>query len=151
MPISKILRLEKFLEKVDTTGTCWLWKGSHGKQAHAKVHGKMTSASRVAWILFVGEIPSNLFVLHTCDNPMCVRISHLFLGNHQNNMDDMVSKKRSLSGERNPAAKMSNATAILIRKDFADGVRQCDISRKYNVHKCCVSDVLNNRTFKGIG
>lgn len=52
-------------------------------------------AHRVAWLIAKGQIESNLFVLHKCDNPLCCNVDHLFLGTHQDNMDDMKRKGRS--------------------------------------------------------
>jgi hypothetical protein len=54
-----------------------------------------TSAHRVAWIIKNGPIQGGLYVLHKCDNRMCCNPDHLFLGTHQDNMDDMRSKGRS--------------------------------------------------------
>jgi hypothetical protein len=51
-------------------------------------------AHRMAWELFVGQIPPGLFVLHRCDNPPCVKPEHLFLGTQADNLQDASSKGR---------------------------------------------------------
>lgn len=57
---------------------------------------------RVSWQLFNGDIENNLWVLHRCDNPKCVNPDHLFLGTHQDNMDDMIAKGRDSPTFRDP-------------------------------------------------
>jgi hypothetical protein len=41
-----------------------------------------------------GEYDESMEVCHKCDTPLCVRPDHLFLGTHQENMDDMHNKER---------------------------------------------------------
>jgi len=53
--------------------------------------------SRQAYKLFIGEIPKNLDVCHHCDNPKCVRPSHLFIGTRKDNMQDCIKKGRHKS------------------------------------------------------
>jgi hypothetical protein len=93
---------ERFWAKVDQRADCWLWLGARNATGygHAILNGKQTTAQRVAWELTHGPIPAGQFALHRCDNPSCVRPSHLFLGTHQDNMADMVGKGRAASGER---------------------------------------------------
>ena len=55
-------------------------------------------AHRYSWEIHKGPIPDGLFVLHRCDVPACVNPSHLFLGNNQENVDDMMNKGRHVSG-----------------------------------------------------
>jgi hypothetical protein len=52
--------------------------------------------ARVIWLYLKGPIPSNLWILHKCDNGRCANPDHLFLGNQSDNMKDAY-KKRSNS------------------------------------------------------
>jgi len=58
-----------------------------------------------------------MFVCHRCDNPRCIRPSHLFLGSHDENMADMVIKNRAarMRGEINGSAKLGTDEVVSIR------------------------------------
>jgi hypothetical protein len=47
-----------------------------------------------------GPIPEGLFVCHTCDNPPCINVEHLFLGTPKDNAHDCIAKGRWPSGPR---------------------------------------------------
>ena len=96
---------ERFWRHVDQSGDCWVWTGSltNGGYGHLGLGGRdggTDRAHRVSWRLHFGEIPSGLWVLHKCDNPPCVRPEHLFLGTHDDNMRDCVSKSRHRAATR---------------------------------------------------
>lgn len=102
-PLGKWIPLaERFERYVDRSGgpdACWPWTGSATHLGYGLIRGtgspgKQLMATRVSWELAYGFHPGKLFVCHRCDNPPCVNPSHLFLGTHQDNMDDMVRKGR---------------------------------------------------------
>jgi HNH endonuclease len=87
---------ERFWAKVHKTEHCWEWvagKSSNGYGAYWH-----EGAHRVAYRFTYGEIAPRLFVLHHCDNKLCVRPDHLFLGTQADNMHDMCRKKRWRGG-----------------------------------------------------
>jgi len=86
---------------------CWIWLGSTNPKGYGTLscRGVPLKAHRVSWWLFKGEIPSGLFVLHRCDVRDCVNPNHLFLGTHQDNMDDMRKKQRAKNQFTCPTAK----------------------------------------------
>lgn len=89
---------ERFWEKVERSEGCWLWKGgTTGRTGYGRIMvrtGNQALAHRVAWEFTNGPIPNGLECLHRCDVPACVRPDHLFLGTHEENMQDASRKGR---------------------------------------------------------
>ena len=92
---------DRFFRRVElgSPNDCWNWTGSRIK---ANWHGQWRSSDgrielthRAAWRLMKGEIPKGLWVLHKCDNPVCVNPAHLFLGTASDNCKDMLAKGRA--------------------------------------------------------
>ncbi len=76
---------------------CWIWlAGKRGNNSYGgfKPYTKYNPvlAHRFSYQLYVGDIPSNLKVLHKCDNPLCVNPNHLFLGTQLDNIKDRDKK-----------------------------------------------------------
>ncbi len=83
---------------------CWPWLGfmppSGMRYGRFVIDGKRIMAHRVAFALTNGPVPSGLVVMHTCDNPQCVRPSHLKLGTIIENRRDCVLKGRHCQGDK---------------------------------------------------
>jgi hypothetical protein len=75
---------------------CWTWTGTRNGDGYGQltVDCQQRLAHRVSVALHQGSIDYNQVVLHACDNPSCVRPSHLTPGTQSENMQDMVAKGR---------------------------------------------------------
>lgn len=118
-------RDERFiLDRVVERNGCWEWQGARtsrgyghfgvcidGKQRHFKAH-------RAAFLIFTGNDPSGLEVMHACDNTRCCNPDHLTLGTHAENMADMKRKGRAVGapGPLNHSTKLTAADVQSIRK-----------------------------------
>ena len=103
------IQLERWFAKVEKSDGCWLWtghcsSGARGDYGRVKINGELWSAHRASYAQFVAPIPDGLFVLHRCDVPRCVRPDHLFLGTHDDNMEDMRKKGRVVTPDRSGSA-----------------------------------------------
>ena len=86
----------KFYDLCERVGECLEWRGHRNKHGYGvkRFNKKTMLAHRVSYLISNGDIPDLMCVLHRCDNPCCVEPSHLWLGTHQDNMDDMNEKGR---------------------------------------------------------
>lgn len=92
-----VRNLAAFWERVDKTETCWLWMGQRippNGYGMRRVHHRKMYTHRLAWEMVNGPIPKGMLVMHTCDNPPCVRPDHLVLGTSRQNTQDMLAKGR---------------------------------------------------------
>lgn len=95
----------RFFDKIKKTRSCWVWIAAKRKTGYGcfKHRGKVLDSHRISWTLEKGDIPKGKWVLHKCDNPICVRPSHLFLGTPRDNVLDMIAKGRwtpAMKGKR---------------------------------------------------
>jgi hypothetical protein len=87
--------LERFWSKVLKADGCWLWQGTRDDHGYGtiSVAGSEFRASRISYAIAFGD-PGKLNVLHSCDNPPCVKPNDLFLGTDADNVRDAFSKGR---------------------------------------------------------
>ena len=107
--------------------------------------GEKHLAHRLAFAALVAPIPEGLFVCHYCDNPACINPSHLFLGTHQDNIDDMKNKGRGIKGTMVHTSKLTPEQVLLIR---VDPRHYPLIAREYGVTGTSVRSIKERRSWQ---
>lgn len=127
---------------------CWPWTGYKNVYGYGQFYllGKYHPATRVIWELTNGPIANGLFVLHRCDNPICVNPSHLFLGTQRDNMRDCKAKGRNNRGERNGMHRFTAEQVKEIRRLYETGNDgYMKLGRKLGINRWTIRNLIKNR------
>lgn len=143
--------VERFWSKVKKTRGCWLWIAGKNKRGYGwfrDSNGESRLAHRVSWELVNGVVPDGLLVLHTCDNPSCVRPDHLFIGTHRDNVRDMIEKGRAVyvKGEQHGRAKLGEKEVKEIKRKYFEG-SVLQLSKFYRVSPSMITRILMNKSW----
>lgn len=132
-----------FWQFVIKSDDCWLWNGSISKSGYGYIgmNNKDIGAHVVAYQLQYDNYDPKLFVLHRCDNPLCVKGSHLFQGTQCTNMNDMYNKKRNRNGSKG-LAKIQFAD---VKARYAKGETLTSIANDYNVAQSYIGNIVYNK------
>lgn len=138
-------------------GQCWVWTGYCGKRRKGVIYveGEPVYASRFSYARFIGPISEGDYVLHHCDNEKCVRPDHLFTGDQQANMSDMVSKNRQNhpQGEANGRAILTEDDVRFIRANYCrrnPWLNQRGLAERFGVCVAQIGIVLRGEQWKHV-
>lgn len=138
--------LARFWSQVDKSGECWVWTGYCDKAGYGRFWDgdKLVRAHRFVYELLNGPTPSDVHVLHHCDNPSCVRPDHGFPGNPRINAEDREEKGRGRT------AKLTLAQVQEARALYAAGGINCPaLARFYGIEQNHMRRILNGQFWGG--
>lgn len=143
----QILRFWSYVEIGDG---CWNWCKCIKPNGYGQVNinNKKYHAHRIAYQIYFGELPGELLVCHRCDNRLCCNPSHLFLGTHQDNSDDKLSKGRSNTGERQGNSKLTSQVVHQIRSLKITGQ---EASKRFGISPAQVSRIRTGKHWAHLG
>lgn len=158
MPVNARPIEERFWEKVRKAGDddCWPWLGHRNEYGYGQMRiGSMTDGTRclrtthrISMEIVLGEeIPKDSVVCHTCDNPACVNPRHLFLGTHDDNVQDRVRKNRSATGSGNGRSKLTESDVREIVTRMRKGNPITNIAKKYAVTNKVIQNIRDGKTW----
>lgn len=136
---------------------CWPWTGglTNGYGA-GTFHKKRYKVTR--WLMerkLGRKLAREEFVCHSCDNPACCNLDHLWIGSPADNMRDKVEKGRQrngtadMRGERHPKAKLNADAVIEIWKHRHEG-SQIALAKKFGVSRGVVWRVMKGRSWTSV-
>ncbi len=161
MPIlwSEDVRRARFWARAipDSATGCWNWNGSRGKNGYGTVtfNYRTFTTHRLAYQLHHGVKPGKRWVLHRCDNRLCVNPGHLFLGTALDNVRDMMAKGRDYRGDtprgaRHHSAKLTEHDVCTMRTLFRWGMRMAHIAQSYGVMHTTAKNAVEGRTWRHV-
>lgn len=154
--ISKNEQIALFWSRVSITADdnlCWLWTEKHDKDGYGKTwwNGKTERSHRVAWMYPDYSIPNEMFILHSCDNPICCNPKHLFIGTALDNNRDRERKGRGnqLKGEQHHMHKLTEDQVRDIRRRyFMSNVSYSQLAHEYGVTPSNICMIVKNKTWQ---
>ncbi len=140
----KKIALEKFFEKLPG---CWEWQGS---RKHKLPYGNFTFrrkpflAHRVSYEIYIGPIPSNMIILHKCDNPPCVKPEHLYAGTYLDNHKDKMARGRC------KVEKLNVDQVKKIKELLKTKMPDSHIAQKFGVSPTTIGSIKKERTWSWV-
>jgi hypothetical protein len=164
---SKVNRDGPVPAHVPELGRCWSWTGLLNKRGYGRFTigshpGKQYLAHRYAYEITTGDFDPALRVLHRCDNPACVRPSHLFSGDDAANHADAKAKgrlphgdghymrdpSRVRKGERCGASKLTAHDVAAIRSAISEGsATKSELAARHGVTFGCVHLIATRKNW----
>jgi len=137
--------LGKFLDKLEILedrSKCWLWEGCVGNDGYGliRVGGKIVYVHRLAYTIFVGEIPEGKCILHSCDVRNCCNPIHLWAGTNKENTRDMITKARNSS-------KLLARDIPKICRMLACGYPQRYTGKVFGISQSAINNINNGKAW----
>lgn len=144
----------RFWARVEKVGGHWLWTGAHsgtgyGQLAIGKKPRKRLLAHRVAFVYFGEELSGGDDLLHSCDNPLCVRPEHLRRGDQAANMHDKAARGRCVAGDNR--RKLDAGLAVRVRAAHGAGASIASLARAFDVTPTAIHDIVARRSYASAG
>lgn len=155
-------RRERFYERVDrgTGDGCWIWTGAINQRRGGYGYfydddTRLRRAHRVAWELEHGPLPEDVALMHTCDNPACVRVSHLVPGDQAANLADMRQKGRGFVPPPERGTERYNATLTddvvrRLRRAYDSGKPIAPLARELGVRQSTAQRAATRQSWKHV-
>lgn len=135
--------------RIKPNGECREWTGCMSRKDPVtgvadrpvmRYEQRQQLVSRVVWKLTYGQIADGMVIAHHCDNPKCIRTSHLYEASQSRNILDAVSRNRWKAPrlDNHNMAKLTCAQVAVIRERRAAGVSAKSLASEYGV---CVDTI----------
>lgn len=107
---------------------CWLWQASMSPTGYGRFYldGRMTTAHRAAYLMFVGPLRAGLEIDHLCRVRACVNPLHLEAVTHRENLARSVNfAARNAAKDSCPFGHAYDGTNTRVRPNGSRECREC--------------------------
>lgn len=131
---------------------CWLWTGTVSSVGYGiiSVNYENWSSHRLSYAVYHGAIPPGKWVLHRCDNYLCVNPDHLYAGTPKNNTQDAMQRGRMTRGSRINTAVLHESQIPQIRKQLEAGVTCAAIAAELGVDRTTINCLKLGKSWRHI-
>lgn len=135
--------IEKFRLKHTVGDGCWEWQALKTPTGYGRfcIGSKWYLAHRVSYAMHHRVDPDILLVCHKCDNPACVNPDHLFLGEHVDNIRDMMNKGREGFITKLTEDQVEEIRRLVVTEDMYIA----DVASQFGVSYSLVQKLINNK------
>lgn len=135
---------------------CWIWfdnktKAGYGVLSVCK-NKQQTNylAHRISYMIFNNLKEYQGFILHKCNNRLCINPEHLYDGTQKQNALDKIKDNTMLRGEAIWAHKLTEEQVLEIRFNSECGYSQRRLAKIYKISRRSIQHIINNKTWKHI-
>ena len=155
----RVALVTRFWRGVKKSRGCWMWTKGRFANGYGLISAdgynavrhlrRPLQAHRVSWTLHNGVIPKGMYICHRCDNKLCVRPSHLFIGTSRDNMLD-ASQKGRIPGNRLRGTQRSNSklTWRIVKTIRASELTNKALGERYGVAANTISLIRRNKKWR---
>lgn len=148
-------RIESRVDRSAGPDACHPWTGHCNEHGYGMIHyGTKHSAPlkvhRIAWELAHPDEATPPVVRHRCDNPPCCNARHLLAGTQADNNRDRDQRDRVRHGDTHPAARLTAADVVKIRRAHAHGETLSSLARAHGVTRKTIANAVNGRTWRRV-
>jgi len=141
--------LKQFLldNMIQQDNGCLVWTRGCNRTGYGVIGYKYDDhlVHRLFWSLSGRDLPDNMELLHSCDNPPCCNLDHLKLGTQQDNMLDRDLKNRVAHGETHCRAKLADSQVSEIKEMARSGQPLILIAKTFGVNPSHISRLVSGK------
>jgi len=139
--------------RVEVQGECLIWTGPVDPDGYGMVSYKDETwrVPRLVWTFLCGPPRKGVMVLHSCDNPPCIRPDHLAPGSVMDNKQDQLRRGRQPRGSAHGRAKINEAQVVEIRQLHRErGMIPRELGEMYGVSTAAVEFIVKRQTWRHV-
>jgi IS30 family transposase len=121
--LNKLQIKERIESHIVSKNGCWLTdvKIDVNGRPRLSFNNKSLIFARVVYEVYKGDFPKNLFICHTCDNPLCVNPDHLYVGTSTDNGRNKKRRNRQAKGSKIGMSKLTEDQVTKIKELLLEG------------------------------